>query len=60
VDIHDAADLKRVLDHLERLGWLKWLGSDEFRFLRPFHRVFDKCVEMAGEKTASAASPVAS
>jgi hypothetical protein len=48
VDVQDAADLKRVLDHMERLGWLKWLGTDEFRFLRPFHRVFDKCIELGG------------
>jgi hypothetical protein len=58
VDVHDWADLQRVLDHLERLGWLKWLGSDEFRFLRPFHRVFDKCLELGRElrATVSAAS----
>jgi hypothetical protein len=49
VDVHDAADLKRILDHLERLGWLKWLGPDELRFLRPFHRVFDKCLELSEE-----------
>jgi hypothetical protein len=49
VDVHDAADLKRVLDHMERLGWLKWLGPDELRFLRPFHRIFDKCLELAGQ-----------
>lgn len=53
VDVHDAADLKRILDHLERLGWLKWLGADEFRFLRPFHRVFDKCLELAPEFTST-------
>jgi hypothetical protein len=47
VDVHDANDLKLVLNHLERLGWLQWLGEDEFRFLRPFHRVFDKCLELA-------------
>jgi len=56
VEVHDAADLKRVLDHLERLGWLKWLGPDEFRFLRPFHRVFDKCIELSRE---SAVGPAA-
>jgi len=57
VEVLDAADLKRVLDHLERLGWLKWLGPDEFRFLRPFHRVFDKCLELSRELTPAAASP---
>ena len=53
VDVHDAAGLKFILDHLKRLGWLKWTGPDEFRFLRPFHRVFDKCVELANELTPS-------
>ncbi len=56
VDVHDTADLKRILEHLDRIGWLKWLGPDEFRFLRPFHRVFDRCLELstalAGSKDA--------
>ncbi len=47
VDVHEPPELRRILDHMERIGWLKWTGSDEFRFLRPFHRVFDKCVELA-------------
>ena len=47
VDVHDTSDLKLILQHLERLGWLKWLGMDEFRFLRPFHRVFDRCLELS-------------
>lgn len=54
VDVHDAADLQRVLDNMERIGWLKWLGPDEFRFLRPFHRVFDRCMELAQELPAPA------
>jgi Condensin complex protein MksE len=56
VEVLDATDLKRVLDHLERLGWLKWLGPDEFRFLRPFHRVFDKCLELSRELKPAPAS----
>lgn len=47
VDVHDTADLKRIIEHLDRIGWLKWLGPDEFRFLRPFHRVFDRCLELS-------------
>jgi hypothetical protein len=57
VDVQDAADLKRILDHLERLGWLKWIGPDEFRFLRPFHRVFDKCIELSREVAAATPAP---
>ena len=47
VDMHDRSDVKTLLNHMERIGWVKWLGEDEFRFLRPFHRVFSKCLEVA-------------
>lgn len=57
VDVLDAGDLHRILDHLERLGWLKWLGTDEFRFLRPFHRVFDKCLELSKQAAPAANQP---
>lgn len=58
VDVQDEADLRRVIDHMERVGWARWLGDDEVRFLRPFHRVFDRCSELAREAAATAdASP---
>ncbi len=47
VEVHDMPDLKTLLKHMERIGWVKFLGEDEFRFLRPFHRVFSKCLEVA-------------
>jgi hypothetical protein len=47
VDVHDVKDLETLLKHMERIGWVKWLGEGEFRFLRPFHRVFNKCLELA-------------
>lgn len=46
VDIHDLEDLRILLKHMERIGWVKWLGEEEFRFLRPFHRMFSKCIEL--------------
>jgi len=46
VEVHDMSDLENVLNHMERIGWVKWLSNDEFRFLRPFHRVFGKCIEL--------------
>lgn len=55
VDMHDRSDVKTLLNHMERIGWVKWLGEDEFRFLRPFHRVFSKCLEVA--QSAQAAPP---
>ena len=47
VEIEDEAGLRTVLKHMERLGWVKFVGEEEFRFLRPFHRVFDKCLELS-------------
>jgi chromosome condensin MukBEF MukE localization factor len=47
VDIEDSAAVRLVLKNMERLGWVKFVGEEEFRFLRPFHRVFDKCLELS-------------
>lgn len=47
VEVEDAAGLRTVLKHMERLGWVKFVGEEEFRFLRPFHRVFDKCLDLS-------------
>jgi chromosome condensin MukBEF MukE localization factor len=47
VDVHDSDDLRTLLKHMERIGWVRWLGEEEFRFLRPFHRVFSKCIDLA-------------
>jgi hypothetical protein len=58
VEIEDTAGLRHVLRHLERLGWVKFLGDEEFRFLRPFHRMFDKCLELAQAETPSAGRTV--
>lgn len=56
VDVHDLKDIKNLLDHMKRIGWVKWLGDDEFRFLRPFHRVFSKCLELAQASQSPAAA----
>jgi hypothetical protein len=58
VEVHDVKGLEAVLRHMERIGWVKWLGPDEFRFLRPFHRVFSKCIELA--QAATIPTPVQS
>jgi hypothetical protein len=47
VDVHDIKSVEIILRHMERIGWVKWLGPDEFRFLRPFHRVLNKCLDLA-------------
>ena len=57
VDVHEVKDLENLLQHMERIGWVKWLGEEEFRFLRPFHRVFSKCLELAQAGQSVPASP---
>ncbi len=47
VDVEDVPGLRLILKNMERLGWVKFVGDEEFRFLRPFHRVFDKCFELS-------------
>ena len=47
VDVEDLSDIKLLLGHMDRIGWIRWEGDEEFRFLRPFHRVFSKCLELA-------------
>lgn len=47
MEIDDTTSLRQILKNMERLGWVKFHGDEEFRFLRPFHRVFDKCLELA-------------
>jgi Condensin complex protein MksE len=58
VDVHDLSDLKTLLKHVERIGWVKWLGEEEFRFLRPFHRVFSKCLELAQSAPPPDTTPI--
>lgn len=47
VEVEDSAGLRQILRNMERFGWVKFFTDDEFRFLRPFHRVFDKCLELS-------------
>lgn len=47
VDVHEVKDLENLLKHMERIGWVKLEDNGEFRFLRPFHRVFTKCLELS-------------
>jgi len=56
VEIDDVDGLRQVLKNMERYGWVKFFDNDEFRILRPFHRVFDKCLGLATEVNATAAA----
>ena len=56
VEIEDFAGLRQVLKNMERYGWVKFLDGEEFRILRPFHRVFDKCLELTAAASAITSS----
>jgi len=47
VGVYELEDLKRIVDYLKNIGWAKWIGTEEILLLRPFHRVFSKCVELS-------------
>lgn len=47
VDVNDPNDLGQVLTYLKNIGWAKLVGEDQVRFLRPFHRVLSKCLELS-------------
>ena len=47
VELHEPDDLRSVVNYLERIGWAKWVGLEEFQFLRPFYRMLEKCMEMS-------------
>lgn len=54
VGIEDEASLKKLVKSMVRLGWVEYFPDDTFRFLRPFHRVFDKCQEISTAAEAEA------
>ncbi|MEZ4806266.1 MAG: hypothetical protein R2815_02170 [Flavobacteriales bacterium] len=56
VGVKDEMELKLVLRYMDRIGWVKFVGEEEFRFLRPFHRVLDKCIALT-EKQSIEPSP---
>jgi hypothetical protein len=64
VGIHEPDDLREVILYLSRIGWAKFVGVEEFRFLRPFYRIFEKCLELSklsderAESIASEGTPI--
>jgi hypothetical protein len=61
VNVMDYADLRDIINRLENIGWAKWVADDEFRFLRPFHRLLSKCLELSQQsgRSADESSPIA-
>src|SRR5581483_1489125 len=57
LDLHDVEDLRTLLKHMECIGWIKCVTEEEFRFLRPFHRVFSKCIDLAQQPIQENPSP---
>lgn len=47
VGIDDEASMRKLVKSMARMGWAEVFPDDTFRFLRPFHRVFDKCHEIS-------------
>ena len=59
VGLNEPDDLRDVVLYLSRIGWAKFVGIEEFRFLRPFYRIFEKCLELSklSEQHAANISP---
>lgn len=47
VEVDDEAGLRRLVKNMANKGWAEMANDDSFRFLRPFHRLFDKCQEIS-------------
>ena len=47
VEIEDETSLRKLVRRMVNYGWVEYFPDDTFRFLRPFHRVFDKCQEIS-------------
>jgi chromosome condensin MukBEF MukE localization factor len=47
VDVDDENGLRKLLKSMATKGWAEYNADDSFRFLRPFHRLFDKCQEIS-------------
>lgn len=59
VGVDDEASLRKLVRSMVRLGWVEFFHDETFRFLRPFHRIFDKCQAISAA-AASGALPGAS
>ncbi|MBK6774835.1 MAG: hypothetical protein IPG74_02925 [Flavobacteriales bacterium] len=47
VEVDDEGDLRKLIKSMVTKGWAEYFNDDSFRFLRPFHRLFDKCQEIS-------------
>jgi hypothetical protein len=47
VEVDDEAGLRKLIKSMATKGWAEYNNDDTFRFLRPFHRLFDKCQEIS-------------
>lgn len=59
VDVDSPAGLRQIVRNLERFGFATLSSEDEFRFLRPFHRILEKCLEVAAAPADAASAPTA-
>ncbi|HNA31816.1 MAG TPA: hypothetical protein PL106_01730, partial [Flavobacteriales bacterium] len=47
VEVDDENGLRKLIRSMATKGWVEYNNDDTFRFLRPFHRLFDKCQEIS-------------
>jgi hypothetical protein len=47
IEVEDEAGLRKLIKSMATKGWAEYNSDDDFRFLRPFHRLFDKCQEIS-------------
>ena len=59
VEIHDTRGLESILQQMKRIGWVHFISLDEFRFLRHFHRVFARCIDIAHPSSVNPVAPAA-
>lgn len=57
MEIEGEGDLLKVLANMKNFGWVKMVGEGEFRLLRPFHRVLDKCLELSQHRLTAPEQP---
>lgn len=57
VEVRDFAGLRKILHNMKQFNWIRFVGAsnDEFRFLRPFCRMLDKCIDICEEHAGQCA-----
>lgn len=57
MEVEDEQSLRKLVRSMVRYGWVEYFPDETFRFLRPFHRMFDKCQEISMAAELEARDP---